>query len=958
MKKLNLNKILYFSKCTALIILTLLQTACDVGTFSVEGKVNATTAPNKISLTTAASGNAQSASRGTTLPTAFSATITNSNGSPVSGISVLWTVIAGGGILSSTTTSTNANGIVTSILTLGQNPGINTVTATIQGTTDSVTFNSTATTIALTSNIWNLISANSSSYAYGGSIDFAGPGNACELSPTSQTDKDNTLTGFGGGSLAGAATWDSNNSYLRLGTGPANLELNSNWTPAWDSVVGYWKMNEATWSGTAGEVIDSSNHSNNGTAVNSANTSPTAIFGRAGSFDGSSKAVLISDSSTLSVTSKLTMSAWFYANNSTHNGGIIGKWTTGAGIDNSYTLIVGQDTGNDKFAFYLEQSNNAKVGVLPTTTFTAGKWYHIVCVADGTNLRMYVNGIDTGSSTAYDGTIKVTTKPLVIGRLRSDDSIYSFNGNIDDVALWNTALSPSAIYSIYQHQISAHAGTFTSRVMDALSVSSNWTTLSWIPTLPFLKELTNTNETKANYSSTLNSAGASADSSLATGLVGLWHFNETALATAPGGTDFVDSSGNNKHATLVTPAKLDLGISGVLSKGIHVNANTPIINLPSGTFPVGAAPRSFAMWVKVDTSVNQSVFSYGNYGSFSLFEILAYGGTLALHCYGPCDTIGSPTVPLTVGTWQHFAVTYDGTVARIYSNGQYFGQKTLALNTGTNMSVFGHGYYANVNNSLDELAAWSRTLSASEILQVYRRGANRLKYQVRSCSTSNCGEDLTGLNWKGPDGTNQSYFSELHNTSTQSVNPSGTVNSALPSITFSNFTPPQSVANRYFQYRAILESDDTSTNCTYDNGSGPVSTWCSPELKSVTIGPNHYDLSAPSVITKTGLNFYSLSGAIETVGSGGCSSGVVYNLGYGATYDTATWYYYTAGNWLTSGGTSATSNTATSLNASSAAALTAFGTQIGTGTVYLKAFLQSSGESPCQLNSFQLDGLN
>ena len=41
---------------------------------------------------------------------------------------------------------------------------------------------------------------------------------------------------------------------------------------------------------------------------------------------------------------------------------------------------------------------------------------------------------------------------------------------------------------------------------------------------------------------------------------------------------------------------------------------------------------------------------------------------------------------------------------------------------------------------------------------------------------------------------------------------------------------PQTVQTiqQCFQYRAIMESDDTSTNCDYGSGA----TWCSPELKS------------------------------------------------------------------------------------------------------------------------------
>ena len=1038
MKKIDFKKLLFVSKWTSVIALILIQSACDVGTFSVSGQKVGTTPPTSliysnpnavykagktisensptnsggevtsysilpalpngllfnpstgkitgtpnclaqsivysitatnstgsttssvliqivagdptnISFTVGLSGNAQSASRGATLPAAFSATVTDLSGNPISGVTVIWSVIAGGGNLSAITASTNNSGIVTSTLTLGPAPGANTGKATIQGTTTASTFTATATTSPLTSNVWNLILANASSYAYSGLIDFNGPSNVCELSPTPQTDQDDSSSGFGGGSLDGAALWDTTSSYLRLGTGTSNIELDSSWTPAWNSIVGYWKLNGFGSINTASNNIPATIGSP-GSSTNSNNSGMTYSTGKINQgivFDGVDDIISAPSTNMPTGSGARTISLWFKSYSPPNSLKIL----AGYGLDNTgnlFMLSIGYGAGVSKLYLWGSSSN-----VAGNTTFSQNQWNHAVVTYDGTTTKLYLNGILDASGTPSLNTASGT--PFYIGY----GSIYqNFDGIIDDVAVWKTALSSSAVNSIYQHQSSVHTGTFTSRAMDGLSVAANWKSLSWVPTLPFLKELTNINETKSDYSASVNSADSNSDSSLATNLVGLWHFNETTVGTSPTGTDFADSSGNNKNGTLANPTNLDFKTPGVLSNGIHVNSNTPVINLPSGTFPTGASPRSFSMWIKVDTSVNQSLFSYGNYGNFSLFEILSYGGNLALHCYGPCDTIGSPTVPLTIGVWQHFAVTYDGTVARIYSNGQYFGQKTLALNTGTSMSIFGHGYYPNVNNSLDELAAWSRTLSGREILQVYRRGANRIKYQVRSCAANNCSDDLLGSNWKGPDGTNQSYFSELNNTSTQSANPSGNVNSTLPKMTFSNFTAPQPVVNRYFQYRAILESDDISSNCTYDNGSGPVPTWCSPELKSVAVGPNHYDTSAPSVVTKTGISFYSLSGAIETVGSGGCASGVVYNLGYGASYDTATWYYYNAGNWLVSGGAASTSNSAVSLNASSSAALAAFGNQIGTGTVYLKAFLQSSGESPCQLNSFEFDGLN
>ena len=57
-------------------------------------------------------------------------------------------------------------------------------------------------------------------------------------------------------------------------------------------------------------------------------------------------------------------------------------------------------------------------------------------------MRLYVNGTQV-ASTAHTGTITTSTNPLQIG----GDSIYgqNFAGMIDDVRIYNTALTPTQI---------------------------------------------------------------------------------------------------------------------------------------------------------------------------------------------------------------------------------------------------------------------------------------------------------------------------------------------------------------------------------------------------------------------------------------------------------------------------------------------------------------------------------
>ena len=92
---------------------------------------------------TKVSGDGQEGPAGTQLANPFVVSVLDQNGSPLAGAAVRFAVTAGGGALSSTTTTTDANGRARSTLTLGSDPGRNTVTATVEGL-EPVTFTATA----------------------------------------------------------------------------------------------------------------------------------------------------------------------------------------------------------------------------------------------------------------------------------------------------------------------------------------------------------------------------------------------------------------------------------------------------------------------------------------------------------------------------------------------------------------------------------------------------------------------------------------------------------------------------------------------------------------------------------------------------------------------------------------------------------------------------------------------
>jgi len=111
-------------------------------TFAATGTSLASTASNL----SAVSGNGQTGTVSKALPSPFTVRATDTNGNPVAAVPVTFSVIAGGGFLSAQTTTTNAQGLASTTLTLGTIEGANIVTA-VSGTLagSPLTFTATAT---------------------------------------------------------------------------------------------------------------------------------------------------------------------------------------------------------------------------------------------------------------------------------------------------------------------------------------------------------------------------------------------------------------------------------------------------------------------------------------------------------------------------------------------------------------------------------------------------------------------------------------------------------------------------------------------------------------------------------------------------------------------------------------------------------------------------------------------
>lgn len=162
--------------------------------------------------------------------------------------------------------------------------------------------------------------------------------------------------------------------------------------------------------------------------------------GNALDFDGSNDHVIISDNATMESSSLLTVEAWLRPTTVASDQAAVSRYYSGGDASNVFLIDI---TSSAVLRFFINESGNNLVSA--TSIIAANEWTHVAGVADGSNVHIYVNGI-LKASTAYDGTITSnSTRDLVIGRFRTEDTFGPFVGQIDEVRIWNTARTATEI---------------------------------------------------------------------------------------------------------------------------------------------------------------------------------------------------------------------------------------------------------------------------------------------------------------------------------------------------------------------------------------------------------------------------------------------------------------------------------------------------------------------------------
>lgn len=227
---------------------------------------------------------------------------------------------------------------------------------------------------------------------------------------------------------------------------------------ALDRPVSYWRMGDSatTLSGTTQTTLRDI-----GSAKLHASISGSVTLGATGALTGdnnkamtlsgssSNYASVIAGASALDLTSAVTVECWMKPAATTGSFGLVER-TTASGTSNKQWALFTYYTGGVNYVYWRGIKSTTSYNATYTigASMSTSAWMHIVGTYDGNNLKLYVNGV-LRSTTAVGGALDTASNGIVfLGRL--GDTSYVLNGSLDEVAIYDHALSVDQVYRHYR----------------------------------------------------------------------------------------------------------------------------------------------------------------------------------------------------------------------------------------------------------------------------------------------------------------------------------------------------------------------------------------------------------------------------------------------------------------------------------------------------------------------------
>lgn len=170
------------------------------------------------------------------------------------------------------------------------------------------------------------------------------------------------------------------------------------------------------------------------------------------SFNGSSGYLTAPNSTSLNtIGNQLTISCWVNLTSTTTNQKILGKTTVS--FNGGY--LMGMQNGSIYFELWNSAATNYSLTV---GTVSPNTWTQLALTySAGGKMYAYVNGIKTDSVAVANLPVGSNTNPFVIGAAPWDVNFFHVAGQVDEVRVYNTALSANQIFNEMNRQVAHNA---------------------------------------------------------------------------------------------------------------------------------------------------------------------------------------------------------------------------------------------------------------------------------------------------------------------------------------------------------------------------------------------------------------------------------------------------------------------------------------------------------------------
>ncbi len=544
----------------------------------------------------------------------------------------------------------------------------------------------------------------------------------------------------------------------------ANWHVTDNW---WLQPVSHWKFDEGQ-----GDTAYDSAGNNDGTIYGAAWTTGK-IGDYALDFDGEDDYVDVNDSPSLDITDKITIAAWVKLNNLSNHCFIVSKQPSGTARDNyagNYEFRIAQSTG------YLKLLHQTSTGETysyydSTSSVNAEAWHHVaVTLIEGGNVNFYIDGYPAGIS-PQQGTFGIfNNEPVRIGTRK--DAYSWFNGKIDDVRIYDRALSAEEVRQLYRAGMGNKA--FDPNPADGAKGVDPNTVLSWLPGKGALSHdvylgtnfndvndaNTSSNEFMGNYDvNSFDPCGLDlettyywridevGDSNTYKGnvwcftirsdvpnLVSWWKFDEGQ------GDIAYDSAGDN-DGTIYGAA----WTSGKIGDwALDFDGDGDYVEIPDNSVLTPHDKITVLFWLYNRGGQDAGIYKYA-----SCPDEPSSPGNSRAYCMGVSDSTGKigfrifssvsnyDTIvsnnTVSLNQWHYIAATFDRGEAAIYIDGQLDNSTTMSVSSimddvhhlfiGGCWSYCGTDQFVSaLNGRIDDVRIYDRALTAEEVWQLYQQG--------------------------------------------------------------------------------------------------------------------------------------------------------------------------------------------------------------------------------------------